>query len=63
MIFFVVLASYVAEVLIQIAYTYTQRRIFHEDNIISFDNFMQLKEVGRSIRRRIYNFFELVWEV
>lgn len=57
MIFFVVLASYVAEVLIQIAYTYTQRRIFHEDNIISFDNFMQLKNVGRSIRRRIYNFF------
>lgn len=24
---------------------------------------MQLKEVDRSIRRRIYNFFELVWEV
>lgn len=61
MILFVVLASYVAEVIIQIAYTYTQRRIFHEDNIISFDNFMQLKNVGRSIRRRIYNFFELVW--
>jgi hypothetical protein len=63
MIFFVVLASYVAEVLIQIAYTYTQRRTFHEDNIISFDNFMQVKDVGRSIRKRIYNFFELVWEV
>jgi hypothetical protein len=24
---------------------------------------MQLKEVERSIRKRIYNFFELIWEV
>ena len=63
MIFFVLLASYVSEVVIQIIYTYTQRRIFHEDNIISFENFMQLKDVGRDIRKRIYNFFELVWEV
>lgn len=58
-----VLASYVGEVLIQIVYTYTERRIFHEENIISFDNFMQLKAVDRSIRNRIYNFFELIWEV
>jgi hypothetical protein len=63
MFFFVILASYVSEVVIQIIYTYTQRRIFHEDNIISFENFMQLKDVGRDIRKRIYNFFELVWEV
>ena len=63
MIFFVVLASYVAEVIIMIAYTYTQRRTFHEDNIITFDNFMQLKEVGRGIRKRVYNYFELIWEV
>jgi hypothetical protein len=45
MILFMVLASYVGEVLIQIMYTYTERRLFHEENIISFDNFMQLKEV------------------
>jgi hypothetical protein len=57
MILFMVLASYVGEVLIQIVYTYTERRIFHEENIISFDNFMQLKAVDRSIRNRIYNFF------
>jgi len=57
MIFFVLLASYVSEVVIQIIYTYTQRRIFHEDNIISFENFMQLKDVSRDIRKRIYNFF------
>ena len=31
-----VLATYVTEVLIQVMYTYTQKRIFHEDNIISF---------------------------
>jgi len=30
MILFMVLASYVGEVLIQIVYTYTERRIFHE---------------------------------
>lgn len=24
---------------------------------------MQLKEVERSIRNRVYNFFELIWEV
>lgn len=63
MILFMVLASYVGEVLIQIMYTHTERRIFHEENILSFDNFMQLKEVERGIRKRIYNFFELVWEV
>lgn len=57
MILFMVLASYVGEVLIQIVYTYSERRLFHEENIISFDNFMQLKEVERSIRKRIYNFF------
>lgn len=58
-----VLASYVGEVLIQIMYTHAERRIFHEENILSFDNFMQLKEVEKGIRKRIYNFFELVWEV
>ena len=63
MVFFMVLASYVGEVLIQIVYTFTERRTFHEENIISFDNFMKLKEVARPIRNRIYNFFELVWEV
>lgn len=57
MIFFMILASYVAEVLIQIIYTYTEQRIFHEDNIISFDNFMQLKDVEKRVRKRIYNFF------
>jgi hypothetical protein len=62
MIFFMLLASYVAEVLIQIIYTHTERRIFHEENIISFDHLMQLKHVPRPIRKRIYNFFELVWE-
>jgi hypothetical protein len=63
MILFMVLASYVGEVLIQIVYTFSERRLFHEENIISFDNFMQLKEVEKSIRSRIYNFFELIWEV
>ena len=43
MVFFMVLASYVGEVLIQIVYTFTERRTFHEENIISFDNFMKLK--------------------
>lgn len=63
MILFMVIASYAGEVLIQIVYTFSERRIFHEENIISFDNFMQLKEVERSIRNRVYNFFELIWEV
>lgn len=61
MILFMVLASYVGEVLIQIIYTHTEKRLFHEENIISFDNFMQLKEVEKTIRSRIYNFFELIW--
>ena len=52
-----VLATYVTEVLIQVMYTYTQKRIFHEDNIISFENFMTLKDVGKSIKKSIYEFF------
>ena len=63
MMLFMLLASYAAEVIIQIYYAHTERRIFHEENIISFDNLMQLKQVARHVRRRIYNFFELVWEV
>ena len=63
MILFMMLASYAGEVLLQIIYTNTERRIFHVENIISFDKFMKLKAVERSIRNRIYNFFELIWEI
>ncbi len=56
-------ASYLADVLIMIVYTYTERRLMHEENIRSFDHFMRLKEVEQSIRLRIYNYFELKWEL
>lgn len=49
--------------LIQIVYTHTEQRIFHEENIIAFDNLMQTKQVPKATRSRIYNFFELIWEV
>lgn len=63
MILFMIYASYLADVLIQIVYTYALRRMSHEENIRAFDNFMRLKEVGQSIRLRVYNYFELKWEL
>lgn len=46
MILFMIYASYLADLLIQIVYTYSEPRILHEENILSFDNFMRMKEVG-----------------
>ena len=33
------------------------------NNIQRFDQFMKLKDVTNKIKDRVYNFFELVWEV
>jgi hypothetical protein len=35
----------------------------HQENILYFDNFMQVKEVGKGVRIKVNGFFELVWEL
>lgn len=45
MIFFMIYASYLADVLVQVVYTYNEGRMIHEENILSFDNFMRIKDV------------------
>ena len=63
MIFFMVYASYLADVIVQVVFTYNEMRIIHEENILNFDNFMKLKEVQEKTRYRVFNYFELKWEL
>jgi hypothetical protein len=61
MVFFMIYASYLADVIVQVVFLYSEPRIIHEENIQNFDSFMRLKEVKESVRLRVYNYFELNW--
>ena len=63
MIFFMIYASYLADVIVQVVYTYYEVRVIHEENILEFENFMKLKNVHSNIRYRVFNYFELKWEL
>ena len=36
MIFFMIYASYLADVIVQVVLTYTEVRVIHEENILNF---------------------------
>jgi hypothetical protein len=63
MLSFIILTSYIADGIVKIFFSESLRRVFHETNIQAFDNFLNLKEVSKSVKQRVQNYFELVWEV
>lgn len=63
MLSFIILTSYIADGIVRIFFSESLRRVFHETNIQAFDNFLNLKEVSKSVKARVQNYFELVWEV
>ena len=63
MTLFMVLASYIGDVVVEIFTTYFEPLQTHQNNILYFDNFMHVKEVQKELRIKVNSYFELAWEL